>query len=140
MHGSTKAIVDYFVSALVERDVRVQQFNLSRTDIGKLAMALVDAATVVVGTPTDLGGPQPSILYAVHLLSALRPKIMFASVIGSYGWGTTAAQQIAQMLTPLKVEVLEPVIVKGYPREDAFRALDRLANEISERHRKHGLT
>jgi flavorubredoxin len=140
MHGSTKAIVDYFVSALVERDVRVQQFNLSRTDIGKLAMALVDAATVVVGTPTVLGGPHPSILYAVHLLSALRPKIMFASVIGSYGWGTTAAQQIAQMLTPLKVEVLEPVIVKGYPREDAFRALDRLANEISERHRKHGLT
>lgn len=140
MHGSTKAIVDYFVSALVERDVKVQQFNLSRTDIGKLAMALVDAATVVIGAPTVLGGPHPNILYAAHLLSALRPKVMFASVIGSYGWGTTVTQQIVQMLSPLKVEFLEPIVVKGYPREDAFRALDRLAGEISERHKKHGLT
>ncbi|MBS7653485.1 MAG: FprA family A-type flavoprotein [Candidatus Bathyarchaeia archaeon] len=140
MHGSTKAIVDYFVSALVERGVKVQQFNLSRTDIGKLAMALVDAATVVIGAPTVLGGPHPNILYAAHLLSALRPKAMFASVIGSYGWGTTVTQQIAQILSPLKVEFLEPVLVKGYPREDAFRALDRLASAISERHRKHGLT
>jgi flavorubredoxin len=139
MHGSTKAIVDYFVSTLMEKNVKVQQFNLSKTDIGKLAMALVDAATVVIGTPTVLGGPHPNVLYAAHLLSALKPKIMFASVIGSYGWGTTVAQQIVQMLLPLKAEVLEPVIIKGYPREEAFRALDRLANEISERHRKHGL-
>ncbi|MBO3842903.1 MAG: FprA family A-type flavoprotein [Candidatus Brockarchaeota archaeon] len=140
MHGSTKAIVNYFVSALVERGVKVQQFNLSRMDIGKLSMALVDAATAVLGAPTVLGGPHPNILYAAHLLSALRPKVMFASVIGSYGWGTTVTQQIAQMLSPLKVEFLEPVVVKGYPREDALRALDRLASEISERHKKHGLT
>ncbi len=139
MHGSTKAIVDYFASALAERGVKVQQFNLSRTDVGKLAMALVNAATVVIGAPTVLGGPHPSILYVTHLLSALRPKVMFASVIGSYGWGTTVTQQIAQMLSPLKVEFLEPVIVKGYPREDAFRALGRLADEISEMHKKHGL-
>lgn len=140
MHGSTKVIVDYFVSALAERGVKVQQFNLSRTDIGKMAMALVDAATVVIGAPTVLGGPHPSVLYAAHLLSALRPKIMFASFIGSYGWGTIVTQQIAQMLSPLKVEFLEPVVVKGYPRDDAFRALERLAYDISEKHKKHGLT
>ena len=132
-------MVDYFVSALVERDVRVQQFNLSKTDVGKLAIALVDAATVVVGAPTVLGGPHPNVLYAVYLISALRPKIMFASLIGSYGWGTTVIQQISQMFSRLKVEFLEPVLVKGYPKEETFKALDRLADEISERHKKHGL-
>ena len=139
MHGSTKVMVDHFVSALVERKVRVQQFNLSRTDIGKLAMTLVDAATVIIGTPTVLGGPHPNVLYAAHLISALRPKVMFASIIGSYGWGTTVIQQISQILSKLKVEFLEPVLVKGYPREETFKALDRLADEISERHKKHGL-
>ncbi|MCD6465647.1 FprA family A-type flavoprotein [Candidatus Bathyarchaeota archaeon] len=140
MHGSTKAMVDYFVSALVERGIKVQRFDLSKTDIGKLAMALVDASTVVVGTPTVLGGPHPNVLYAVHLISALRPKIMFASVIGSYGWGTTVIQQLSQVLSKLKVEFLEPVLVKGYPKEETFRALDRLADEILERHKKHGLS
>ncbi|MBS7607430.1 MAG: FprA family A-type flavoprotein [Candidatus Bathyarchaeia archaeon] len=139
MHGSTKAMVDYLVSALIDRGVGVQQFNLPKADIGKLAMALVDAATVVIGSPTVLGGPHPAAVYAAHLISALKPKIMFATIIGSYGWGTTIAQQISQILSPLKAEFLEPVLVKGYPREDTFKALDRLADEILEKHRKHGL-
>lgn len=139
MHGSTKVMVEYFVSALVERNIKVQQFNLSKTDVGKLAIALVDAATVIIGTPTVLGGLHPNILYAAHLISALRPKIMFASIIGSYGWGTTVTQQISQIFSRLKVEFLEPVLVKGYPREETFKALDKLADEILRRHEKHGL-
>ncbi|MEM1581014.1 MAG: FprA family A-type flavoprotein [Candidatus Bathyarchaeia archaeon] len=139
MHGSTKVMVDYLVSALLQRGVKVQQFNLSRVDIGKLAIALVDAATVVIGSPTVLGGPHPNVLYAAHLISALRPKMMFATLVGSYGWGTTITQQIAQILSPLKIEFLEPVISKGYPKEETFRALNNLADEILERHKKHGL-
>lgn len=56
MHGSTKRMVDHLTSALVEKGVRVELFNLVVIDIGKLAMAMVDAATVVVGTPTVLAG------------------------------------------------------------------------------------
>ena len=52
-------MVNYLVAALVEKGVRVELFNLAVTDIGKLAMALVDAATLVVGTPTVLAGPHP---------------------------------------------------------------------------------
>lgn len=139
MHESTKVMVDYLVSALINRGVGVQQFSLPKADVGKLAMALVDAATVVIGSPTVLGGPHPAAVYAAHLISALKPKIMFATVIGSYGWGTTITQQISQILSPLKAEFLEPVLVKGYPKEDTFKALDRLADEILEKHRKHSL-
>ncbi|MCX6577113.1 MAG: FprA family A-type flavoprotein, partial [Candidatus Aminicenantes bacterium] len=49
MHGSTQKMVEYLVSALAERGIRVSQFNLADADIGKLAIALVDAATIVVG-------------------------------------------------------------------------------------------
>lgn len=87
MHESTKRMVDYLVSALVERGVSVEQFNLGVTDIGKLAMALVDAATIVIGTPTILAGPHPYAAYAAFLANALRPKAKFLSIIGSYGWG-----------------------------------------------------
>ena len=74
MHKSTKRMVEHLVAALVEKGVRVEQFNLAVTDIGKLAMALVDAATIVVGTPTVLAGPHPYAVYAVFLANALRPK------------------------------------------------------------------
>jgi len=95
MHGSTRQMVDYLVSALVERGVAVEQFNLEVTDIGKLAMALVDAATIVVGTPTILTGPHPYAAYATFLANALRPKAKFLSIVGSYGWGGKTVETLA---------------------------------------------
>jgi len=139
MHGSTKKMVECFVAALVERDITVKQFNLARTDIGKLAMALVDAATVVIGSPTVLVGPHPNVVYAVYLANALRPKLKFASIIGSYGWGGRMVEQITGMLPNLEVELLEPVVIKGFPEEEDFKALDRLADEILTRHKEHNL-
>jgi len=139
MHGSTQAMVRHFVNALIERGITVKQFDLARTDIGKLAMALVDAATIVLGSPTVLVGPHPNVVYAVYLANALRPKLKFASVIGSYGWGGRTLEQIKGVLSNLKVELLEPVIIKGYPREADYRALDRLADTISNKHKESGL-
>jgi len=138
MHGSTQKMVEYFVGALAGRGVTVKQFNLSATDIGKLAMALVDAATLVIGTPTVLVGPHPNIAYAAFLANALRPRLQFISIIGSYGWGSKAVEQLTGMIPNLKAEVLTPVLSKGFPREEDFKALDNLANTIAEKHKEHG--
>ena len=140
MHESTKQMVNYFVTSLVERGVRVEQFNLAVTDIGKLAMALVDAATIVVGTPTILAGPHPYAAYAAFLANALRPQTKFLSIIGSYGWGGKTVEVLAGMIPNLKVEVIDPVLCKGVPSEKAFKALDDLAAAISEKHREHNFT
>jgi len=139
MHGSTQKMVEYFVGALVERGLTVKQFNLAKTDIGKLAIALVDAATIVVGSPTVLAGPHPNVVYAVYLANVLRPKLKFASIIGSYGWGGRMVEQITGMLSNLKVELLEPVVIKGFPKEESFRALDRLADQILNKHNENNL-
>jgi len=138
MHGSTRKMVAYFVEALVQRGVTVKQFDLTVTDLGKLAMSLVDAATVVIGTPTVLAGPHPNAVYAAFLANALRPNLKFASIIGSYGWGGKTLEQLTALLPNLKVELLEPVLIKGYPREADFKALDNLAEAIAQKHKEHG--
>jgi Uncharacterized flavoproteins len=137
MHGSTRQMVDYLVSAFVERGVAVEQFNLEVTDTGKLAMALVDAATIVIGTPTILTGPHPYAAYAAFLANALRPKAKFLSIIGSYGWGGKTVETLAGMISNLKVEVIDPVLCKGVPSEGDFKALDELAAAIAEKHKEH---
>ena len=137
MHNSTRKMVEYLVAALDERGVAVQQFDLEVTDLGKLAVALVEAATVVVGTPTVLAGPHPNVVSAVFLANALRPKLRFASIIGSYGWGGRTVEQLTAMMHNLKVDILEPVLSKGFPKEPDFKALDTLAATISEKHREN---
>ncbi len=135
MHGSTQVIVDRFVDCLIKRNVGVKPFDLSKTDIGELAMSLVDAATVVIGSPAVLAGPHPLAVYAAYLANALRPKTKYVSIIGSFGWGSKLVEALAGMLTNLKVEVIDPVIVKGYPKEADLAQVEALADKIADKHR-----
>jgi flavorubredoxin len=138
MHGSTQQMVDYLTSVLVEKGVRVELFSLPVTDIGKLAMSLVDAATLVVGTSTVLAGPHPMAAYATFLANALRSRVKFLSIIGSYGWGGKTVETLAGMIPNLKAEVLEPVLCKGMASQKDFEALDRLAGAIAQKHKENG--
>jgi flavorubredoxin len=138
MHGSTGLMVEHLVGALIDQGVTVKRFDLTSADIGELGTALVDAATIVLGTPTVLTGGHPLALYAAHLANALRPKVKYISLIGSYGWATKVVEQIGGILSNLKVEILTPVIVKGAPVREDFAALDHLAGEIAARHRENG--
>jgi flavorubredoxin len=139
MHDSVRKMVEYFVDALAGRGIKVRQFNLTGVDIGELAMALVDAATVVIGAPTFLVGPHPAAAYATMLTNALRPKTRFVSIIGSFSWAGKEVEQLTGMLGNLKVEVIEPVISKGLPREKDFDALNTLVERIAQKHREVGI-
>ncbi|MFQ5722443.1 MAG: flavodoxin domain-containing protein, partial [Candidatus Aminicenantales bacterium] len=140
MHGSTEKMISYFIEKLMVKGLTVKPFNLAVTDIGQLAMALVDAASIVIGTPTVLTGPHPLVLYATYLANALRPKLKFASIIGSYGWGGRTVDIISSLLTNIKAEILEPVLIKGYPKPQDFQALTRLAEKLVTRHKNLGIT
>jgi len=136
MHGSTRKMVDYFIAALIKRGITVIPFNLTTADLGELAMAIVDAATIVIGTPTVLTGPHPSAIYAAYLVGALRPKTRYVSIIGSYGWGGRMVETIKNLIKNLKAEIIAPVVVTGHPREEDLAKLDQLADEISSRHNR----
>jgi flavorubredoxin len=139
MHGSTGKMVEHFVPTLIELGISVKQINLVNVDIGKLAIALVDAATIVIGSPTVLIGAHPLAAQAAILANALRPKTRFVSIIGSYGWGGRMVEQLTGMLSNLKAELIEPVVVRGCPGDEDFVALDDLAQEILARHQETGI-
>ena len=139
MHGSTGKMVSHLVEGLIKRGITVRQFELATVDIGKLAMALVDAATIVIGSPTVLVGPHPCAAYAAFLANLLKPKTRFASIIGSYGWGSKMVEQLTGLMPNLKAEILEPVLAKGNPKEVDWLAIDRLADEILAKHKEAGI-
>ena len=134
MYESTQMMVDHLMKALIERGITVKPFRLTRTELGDLAVALVDAATIVIGSPTVLTGPHPVVAYAAILANAIRPKAKFATVIGSYGWAGKMVEQIVGLLPNLKVELLEPVIVKGKPTKSDFDLIEKLADDILAKH------
>lgn len=139
MHGSTERMVKHLIDSLARQGVTVHAFDLAVTDIGKLAIALVDAATLIVGTPTVHVGPHPAVYYAAHLANLLRPKLRYAAIIGSYGWSSKAIEQISGLIPNLKVEVLGTVLHKGLPTAETYAELDDLAASVAKAHREDEL-
>ncbi len=139
MHGSTQILTERLISALIDNGVKVVPYELSRSDIGDIAMSTVDAATIVIGCPAVLAGPHPLAANIAFLANALRPKTRFVSIIGSFGWGSKMIESLTAMMSNLKAEVLPPVVVKGLPREEELKKIDELAKTIAERHKTAGL-
>jgi len=134
MHGSTKMMVDRLVDRLIARGINVKQFDLATVDLGELAMALVDAATLVMATPTVLNGPHPAAVYAAYLTGAIKPKLRHAVIIGSQAWGGKTVDTLKGLLAGLKLEMFDPLMSKGLPTPEDLSAVDRLADTIQIRH------
>lgn len=134
MHGSTEKMVNYFIDSLIEEGVEVELFHMTESDIGDLAMSIVDAATIVIGAPMVLGGVHPVMFYGSYLINALNPNTKYLSVIGSYGWGGRMIQQLKENTKSLDAELLEPITTKGAPDKTDFEAIDELAKKIADGH------
>jgi flavorubredoxin len=130
MHGSTDDLVKYFIDRLIEKDIKVKPFNLTDVDLGDLAISLVDASTVVFGSPTVLTGPHPSAVYAAYLANVLKPKTRYASIIGSYGWAGKMTDKLLELMPNLNVELYDPVVAKGHGDQEDYQEIDRLVEEI----------
>ena len=134
MHDSTRRLTHRLADALVARGVGVDVQHLGDPDIGRLAMSLIDAATLVLGSPVFLVGAHPRVAHAAYLANLLKPKVRHVAVLGSFGWGGKVAEQLGSLMSGLKVEMLEPVMSRGAPRAADLEAVDKLAATIAEKH------
>ncbi len=139
MHGSTKKMVDALVDYLGEEGVDVKVRDLVNSDLGEIAIDLVDVTTLVIATPTMLAGPHPSAVYAAYLANALRPKVKVIGIMGSYGWGGRTVDILKANLGALRVELLEPLLIKGVPKQEDYEKIKEFAKKIAEKHRELGV-
>ncbi len=139
MHGSTAMLVERLVESLAAHGIPAQPFNLTVTDLGKLAVALVDAATVVFASPAFMGGAHPLVVSVAYLADCLKPKALHAGFMSSSSWGGKIADSLGALMPHLKVEVLDPVTVKGRPSEADLTSVDALADVIAAKHLGAGL-
>ena len=136
MHGSVEQMVQYLTTELVKLGVQVELFDLTVADTGKLAMAMVDPATIVIGCPTLLVGPHPLVAYAAILANALKPKARHLAIIGSYGWATQAEKKLLELMSNLKPEYLGATLCKGLPQASTLEELKKLAETIAAKHKE----
>ena len=130
MYGSTEEMVDYLVEKLNAKGIKTEKFDIVTGDLGDLAMGLVDASAIILGSSMVLASPHPMAANVAYLANLLRPKAKIASYVGSYGWGGNLFGKLSEMLSGLKLDVIEPLLVKGKPKKDDFKKLDEMVEII----------
>lgn len=135
MYGSTEEMIDYLVEKLSQKNIETKKFDIIRGDLGDFAMSLVDATTLVIGSSMVLAGPHPAAFNIAYLTGVLRPKTKFVTFVGSYGWGGNLVGKLQEQLAGLKLEIIEPLLVKGKPNKEDYEKLDNIVNEIYEKHK-----
>ena len=139
MHGSTHVMVERLATALRARNVEVHLHNLGEQpdslliETGHMIYDLVDSAVIILATPTVLVGPHPAAVYAAVTAVAMKPQTRFFGMIGSFGWGSKAAETIAALTADLKAEKLPPLLVKGLPVQSELEKIDAYASDIADR-------
>ncbi len=139
MHGSTKKMVDALVDYLGKYRVEMKVRDLITADLGEIAIDMVDVTTIIIATPTILAGPHPNAVYAAYLANALKPKAKVIGIMGSYGWGGRTVDILKANLGALKGEILEPLLIKGLPKEEDYAKIEDFAKKIAEKHRELGV-
>lgn len=136
MHDSTELMVRHLEQKIRELGLEVATIDLGDNDrdlratAGETLYRSVDAAAIVLATPTVLGGPHPNQAYVALLLNTMRVKTKFMGLIGSYGWGTMVEKTMLSLLDKVKAEQLPAVLCLGLPAEKDYLALERLAEEL----------
>ena len=137
MHGSVARMVQHFADVLIENGIRVHMYDLTVADTGDIAVSLVDARTLVVGTSTMLFGPHPLAAAVAFVANMVRPKAKYLSIIASYGWGGRTVEVLGELTAGMQAELLDPVYIQGAPDEQAYDALDALAHAIIAKHKEN---
>ncbi len=139
MYKSVEEMAFYLKKKLESKGVNAVCYDVIEDGLGDIAMCLVDAATIVLGASMVLASPHPAAANVAYIANLLKPKAKFASFIGSYGWGGNLFDKLSDMLPNLKVQIIEPVLVKGKPTNASFELLDKMAESIYEAHKEAGI-
>jgi flavorubredoxin len=139
MHGSTARMVDVVADELCAAGIRVALYDLGdpnrdlRTLVGSVVTETVNAGSLLLASPTVLGGPHPAVAATALLINAFNPAIRYFGLFGSYGWGSQIEKQVSGLTARVKAERLESVLVRGLPTEEDYESLRRYARDLAER-------
>lgn len=132
--GSTHLLARAIAEGVIAEDVTVKLLPLKVTSRSDVALELLTAGALIVGSPTVNAGLHPAVADILTYLQGLKPQGLIGSCFGSYGWSGEAVAQVKERLTAMAVELAaEPIAVVYVPNEVDLHECFRLGSMVARR-------
>lgn len=134
MWHSTAKMASAIADGLFSRGVEVKLYNLTASDKSDIMTHVLDAAAVIVGSPTLNNGMFPSVAEFLCYMKGLKPKGKIGAAFGSYGWNGGATKAIVQELQQAGIEIAErELALKWVPTDSELAECVSFGRRIGER-------
>ena len=133
MWHSTQQMAETIAGGLAEAGVYAVPMDLRCTHRSDVMTEVLDARAVIVGSPTLNNQVFPTVSDFLTYMKGLKPKNRVGAAFGSYGWSGEAVRQIADELTAMKFDVVEPGLRLQYvPDQEGLAACEDFGRKIAE--------
>ncbi|HIP84306.1 MAG TPA: FprA family A-type flavoprotein [Methanothermococcus okinawensis] len=135
MYNSTKKMAYSIGKGLMECDVQVKIYNLSKTPMNKVMRDILDAKYVLIGSPTLNSNIYPSVARFLAYMEGLRPGANKIGVaFGSYGWMEMATDVIKKTFEKLGFNIIEDqcLTCRFVPKEDQLSKCYKFGKRLGE--------
>ena len=119
MWHSTEKMALAVAEGLEEEGAEVRIMWLKANHHSAVMTEVIDAAAVIVGSPTHNNGVMPNVAKVLTYMKGLKPQNKIGGAFGSFGWSGESVKVIADWLASMGMELpAEPVKVKHVPSHD----------------------
>jgi flavorubredoxin len=134
MWNSTRMMARAIEDGLTEGGAHVVVMSASATERTEVMTAMLDAAALVVGSPTLNNNIFPTLGDILTYMKGLKPTGLIGAAFGSYGWSGEAVRTISAILEEAKIELVhEGLRVNYVPKMEDLESCRKLGLEIAER-------
>lgn len=133
MWHSTEMMAKAVYDSLVDEGLEVKLLNLDVSHRSDVMTEILDAAGIVVGSPTLNNNLLPRMADVLTYMRGLKPTGRVAAAFGSYGWSGEAVKQINAYLEEMKFQVVDPGLRVLYrPDHDQLGACRELGKKVAQ--------
>jgi flavorubredoxin len=133
MWQSTALMAAAIGEGLADGGVKAELMPLRTSHRSDIATELLDAAGLIVGSPTMNNNMLPTVADALTYLKGLKFTKLAGAVFGSYGWSGEAVKHITGILTDMKVELVGEGLRAHYVPDGSILAECRsLGSEVAK--------
>jgi anaerobic nitric oxide reductase flavorubredoxin len=132
MWHSTEKMARAITNGIASQGVEVRLIKLRSYAISEAMTEILDAKTVLVGSPTLNNQMFPTLSSFLTYATGLKPKGKQWGFFGSYGWGGGAVRSMIEMAKKAGFEVMEPGLeIKYVPDNDDLKKCFEFGQQIA---------
>lgn len=132
MWGSSEKMACQIADGLSSGGTQVRVLSMHHNDRSEVALALLDSAALIVGTPVLNSQIFPAMADVLCYLKGLKKKNLLGAAFGSYGWNGAPIDGLTKTLEEMGVQIICPAVKSMFvPDEETLEKCREMGVQIS---------